>query len=110
MVWPSVDAEFADFHGWCDSTIIPDLASPYRLESRTLLPNVALRCAIEEYFSGFAKQNANQIEFHEIELVGEIAVAKSKAVYEGLYVSYANTDFTTKRILVIRLTLAQVER
>eukprot|EP00038_Savillea_parva_P019814 m.29034 g.29034 ORF g.29034 m.29034 type:complete len:908 (+) comp4566_c0_seq1:234-2957(+) len=56
-----------------------------RLESRTLLPNVALRCAIEEYFSGFAKQNANQIEFHEIELVNEIAVARSKAVYEGLW-------------------------
>lgn len=54
-----------------------------RLESRTLLPNVALRSAIEEYFSGFAKQNANQIEFHELELVSEIAVAKSKSVYEG---------------------------
>jgi hypothetical protein len=55
-----------------------------RLESRTLLPNVALRSAIEEYFSGFAKQNANQIEFHELELVSEIAVARSKSVYEGL--------------------------
>mmetsp|Transcript_7081 Transcript_7081/g.18164 ORF Transcript_7081/g.18164 Transcript_7081/m.18164 type:complete len:901 (-) Transcript_7081:3417-6119(-) len=54
-----------------------------KLESRTLLSNVALRCAIEEYFQGFAKQDAQHIDFGEIELTGEISVAKAKAVYEG---------------------------
>jgi len=56
-----------------------------KLESRTLLPNVALRSAIEEYFSGFAQQAANEIDFRELELEGEISIARDKSVYEGLW-------------------------
>eukprot|EP00041_Stephanoeca_diplocostata_P032807 m.1062294 g.1062294 ORF g.1062294 m.1062294 type:complete len:890 (-) comp24214_c0_seq1:1361-4030(-) len=55
------------------------------LESRTLVPNVALRNAIEEFLGGCSTQNANQIEYSELDIERELAVGRAKSVHEGLW-------------------------
>lgn len=56
-----------------------------KLPSRTLVPNVALRNSIEEYFGGYATQHATQINYADIEFEEEIAVGRAKTVYEGTW-------------------------
>lgn len=55
------------------------------METRTLVPNVALRNAIEEFLGGYATQNANQIEFSDLDIERELAIGRAKSVYEGLW-------------------------
>lgn len=66
-----------------------------KLESRTLVPNVALRNAIEEFFGGFATQHANQISFSDVDIEREIATGKAKSVFEGVW--------RGKRVAVIKV-------
>lgn len=56
-----------------------------KLKSRTLIPNVALRNAIQEFFNGYAAQDANKIEPNDIEFEENIAVGRAKTVFEGLW-------------------------
>merc|ERR1719272_600849 len=54
-----------------------------RLDNRTLVPNVALRNSIDEYFGGHATEIAATLAMKEIELEREIAASATKTVFEA---------------------------
>jgi serine/threonine protein kinase len=54
-----------------------------KLDSRTLLQNVALRNAIDEYFGGHATESTTTHALKELELEREIGTSATKTVYEA---------------------------
>ena len=54
-----------------------------KLDSRTLVPNVALRNSIDEYFGGHATEIAATLAMKEIELEREIGASATKTVFEA---------------------------
>lgn len=54
-----------------------------KLDSRTLVPNVALRNSIDEYFGGHATEIAATLAMKEIELEREIGSSATKTVFEA---------------------------
>jgi serine/threonine protein kinase len=70
------------FVGCAAATAFPTTLA--RLGNRTLVPNVALRNAIEEYFDGHSSvADADRIKFAEIEFEREIGAGSAKTVFEA---------------------------